>query len=240
MAEALALRATDGREARVPLCPQSVADLYGRVMQALEALGVSASIATMPCELPEPVPFTSDDAMRVFDPEVARTYWRALVQVERVFQLFRTRFVGKCSPVHLFWGSFDLVVTRFSGRAAPRHPGGFPHIPDAVVRDAYSQEQCGIGFWPGSGDVTAPSFYAEAYPTLPSLGEARIAPSAARFDPALQEFILPYDAVRTSDDPDRDLLAFLQTTYEAAAIPGNWHRSILEGPQGQIGHPPFS
>ena len=238
IAEVLALRSTEGREAQVPLRAQSVADFYGRVMQALNSLDVSATIATMPCELPEPVPFTSDDSLRVFDLEVARAYWRALVQVERVFQIFRTRFVGKCSPVHLFWGSFDLAVTRFSGRSAPRHPGGFPHLPDAVVRDAYCQEQSGVGFWPGSGDVTAPSFYAEAYPSLPTFGEARVAPSAARFDLALQEFILPYDAVRTSDDPDRDLLAFMQATYEAVAIPGKWDRAMLEGPQGEMGYPP--
>lgn len=238
--EELALRTTDGREARVPLRPQSVSNFYDQVMQALDDLDISAIIAVMPCELREPVAFTSDNAVRAFAPEVARTYWRALVQIERVFQIFRTRFVGKCSPIHLFWGSFDLAVTRFSGRAAPRHSGGFPHIPDAVVRDAYSQEQSGVGFWPGSGDVKTPSFYAEAYPTLSTFGESQVAPDKARFDPALQEFILPYDAVRTSDDPDRDLLAFLQTTYEAVAIPGKWDRDRLEGPQGQIGCPPLA
>ena len=238
VAERLRLRETGGRETGVPLAPGSVADFYAAALQALDELGVAAEIAVMPCELADATPVTEDTAARTFDPAVARTYWRALVQVERVFRHFRTRFVGKCSPVHLFWGSFDLAVTRFSGRGAPRHPGGFPHLSDAVVRDAYSREQSGAGFWPGSGDVPEPSFYAEAYPTPTDFPDAKISPDAARYEAALQEFVLPYEAVRTSADPDGDLLAFLQTTYEAVAISAGWDRSTLEGPPGPLGRPP--
>jgi Family of unknown function (DUF5996) len=146
--------------------------------------------------------------------------------------------VGKCSPIHMFWGSFDLAVTRFSGRKAPPHPGGMPHMPDAVARDAYSQEVSSAGFWPGSGSVKTPSYYSYAYPAPKGFAQARAQPDAAGYDAGLGEFLLPYEAVRTSVDPDGTLLAFLQSTYEAAANLAHWDRQFLEGPTGPIGHPP--
>ena len=176
--------------------------------------------------------------VREYDGDVARTYWRALVQAQRVFQIFRTRFVGKCSPIHLFWGSFDLAVTRFSGRGAPHHPGGMPHVSDAVARDAYSHEVSSAGFWPGGGAMKGPCFYSYAYPAPPGFGQAPAQPSAAYFDAELGEFLLPYETVRNSPDPDGSLLAFLQSTYEAAADLAQWDRAALERPTGPIGHPP--
>ncbi|WP_010164832.1 DUF5996 family protein [Sphingomonas sp. PAMC 26617] len=238
IAEALVLRGTDGREGRVPLRLGSVADFYQMVMLALGELDVVVTITPTPCELSDAVPFARDEVARPFDPAVARTYWRALIQVERVFQVFRTRFQGKCSPIHLFWGSFDLAVTRFSGRPATVHPGGFPHLSDAVVRDAYSREQAGVGFWPGSGEMAEPSFYAEAYPVPAAYAAGSVAPADARYDPALREFVLPYSTVRAAADPDGDLLQFLQSTYEAVAVPDRWDRQALEGPQGPVGRSP--
>jgi hypothetical protein len=236
--DSLVIRDTDGQERRVALVPQSVAAFYAHVMQALDGLGIGVRLDPMPCELPEAVPFHSDDAVRAYDGETARAYWHALVQTQRVFQIIRTRFVGKCSPIHLFWGSFDLAVTRFSGRKAPPHPGGAPHLPDAVMRDAYNQEVSSAGFWPGGGIVTAPSYYSYAYPQPKGFAEARVRPDAAAFNAELGEFLTPYEAVRTSADPDATLLAFLQTTYEAAANLAHWDRPFLEGPTGPIGHPP--
>jgi len=165
------------------------------------------------------------------------SFWRALVQIERVFNRFRSRFIGKNSPVHFFWGSFDLAVTRFSGRRAPRHPGGIPHLPDAVTREAYSHEVSSAGFWPGGSGVEAPSFYAYAYPTPPGFGATTVRPSAAYFDAGLGEFLLPYQAVRSAPDPDEALLSFLQSTYEAAADLGRWDRAELECEEGQLGRP---
>jgi hypothetical protein len=159
------------------------------------------------------------------------------VQADRVLQRFRTRFIGKCSPVHFFWGSFDLAVTRFSGRPAPLHPGGVPHLADAVTREAYSHEVSSAGFWPGSPGAEEPAFYSYAYPTPEGFGQAVVAPPEARFDPKLGEFLLPYEAVRRARDPDQALLDFLETTYIAAADLGRWDRAALECPEGQIGHP---
>ena len=237
LADALVVRVTSGGEHTVALGRQSVASFYAGVMAALAGLGIEVRINDLPAEMPEAVRFADDRAVRAYDPAVALTYWQTLVQVERVFQAFRSRFVGKCSPVHLFWGGFDLVVTRFSGRAAPAHPGGIPHLPDAVVRDAYSHEQSSSGFWPGTAE-TGPFFYNEAYPTPPGFAEARLKPAGARFDPGLQEFLLPYAKLRASDDADRDLLDFLQSTYEAAAGPGGWDRAGLERAPGSLGYPP--
>jgi hypothetical protein len=183
-------------------------------------------------------PFDRDDAVRAYDGETARAYGRALVQTHRVVQIFRSRFRGKCSPIHVFWGSFDLAVTRFSGRTAPPHPGGMPHVSDAVARDAYSQEVSSAGFWPGGGAVTAPSYYSYAYPAPTGFALARVQPDAAAYDTALGEFLLPYERVRASADPDATLLAFLQSSYEAAADLALWDRKFLEGPTGPIGHPP--
>jgi hypothetical protein len=163
-----------------------------------------------------------------YDPAAATRFWRALVQVARVFTVFRARFIGKCSPVHFFWGSFDLAVTRFSGRTAPPHPGGVPNMPDWVAREAYSHEVSSAGFWPGNASFPEPVFYSYAYPEPAGFRDVAVQPAAARFDTGLGEFVLPYDAVRTSADPDATLLAFLQSTYEAAADRASWDRAALE------------
>ena len=219
---ALQITVSDGRRASLRLEPQSVSTFYRRFMEALQALDIPVRIRTMPNELPDPIPFDRDEAHRAYDPEYANRYWRVLLQVERVFDQFRARFAGKCSPVHYFWGSADLAVTRFSGRAAPEHPGGIPHLPDWVVRDAYSQEVSSAGFWAGNDQNPCPLFYSYAYPEPPGFGRAAIRPAGARYDAQLREFVLPYDDVRRSASPDETLLAFLQSTYEAAAGLGRW------------------
>jgi hypothetical protein len=236
--DALVMRDTEGREMRVALKPQSVATFYGNTIQALREMGLEVQIDPMPCELPNAVPFHSDTIVRLYDGNTAREYWRALVQTERVFQIFRTRFVGKCSPIHLFWGSFDLAITRFSGRVAPPHPGGMPHVADAVARDAYNQEVSSAGFWPGSGKIKTPSFYSYSYPMPVGFGGTRVQPPEAYFDVELGEFLLPYEAVQNNPDPDAALLAFLQSTYDAAANLSHWHREGLERSTGPIGRPP--
>ncbi|HKE11393.1 MAG TPA: DUF5996 family protein, partial [Myxococcota bacterium] len=179
-------------------------------------------------ELEDAIPFAEDEAHAAYDPNAARRYWRVLVQAERVFTLFRARFLGKCSPVHLFWGSFDLAVTRFSGRPAPLHPGGVPHLPDWVAREAYSHEVSSAGFWPGGGAIPYPAFYSYAYPEPEGFPEAIVRPSGAAYSAALREFVVPYDVVRTADRPDEALLEFLESTYRAAADLGGWNRSALE------------
>jgi hypothetical protein len=235
--QALVVRATDGGEQRVPLRAASIATFYGAVMAALDAIGAPTHILALPSELPDPVtPFPDDTAPRAYDPAVARAYWRALVQCERVFTRFRSCFLGKVSPIHLFWGGFDLAVTRFSGRPAPLHPGGFPNLPDAVTREAYSHEVSSAGFWPGAAGVE-PSFYSYAYPTPDGFGSASVAPAAAGFDTTLGEFILPYEAVRNTAEPDEALMAFLQSTYAAAADLARWDRAALECGEGRIGQP---
>jgi hypothetical protein len=236
--EALVLRFEDGREKEIALSGQSVASFYGNSMDALEALGVAIRIDETPCEIAGATPFPHDRGIRPFDGETARTYWRALLQVQRVFQRFRTRFVGKCSPIHLFWGGFDLAVTRFSGRTAPPHPGGAEHMPDAVARDGYFQEVASAGFWPGAGTDLGPAFYAYAYPAPAGYAGALVEPADARFNAELGEFLLPYASVRAASDPDAALMAFLQATYAAAADLAGWERHRLERPEGPIGHPP--
>jgi hypothetical protein len=229
---------TDGGQRRIELAAGSVADFYAQVMEALASLDVQARIVPTPNELAEATPFPLDTLPRPFDRAIARDFWRALVQVDRVLARFRTRFLGKCSPVHLFWGSFDIAVTRFSGRQAPPHPGGIPHLPDAVTREAYSHEVSSAGFWPGGGGgVDEPSFYSYAYPAPDGFSSAPVAPAAARFDAGLREFLLPYEAVRTAADPDAALTEFLQSTYEAAADLGHWDRAALECDEGQLGRP---
>ncbi|WGF90014.1 DUF5996 family protein [Marinivivus vitaminiproducens] len=225
--------ASDGRTARVALGPSSVAELHARIVAMIRDLGGRPDFHGRPNEIPEPVPFARDDAKRPYDADAANRFFRACVQVDRVFRRFRTGFLGKVSPVHLFWGSFDLAVTRFSGRAAPSHPGGIPALPDAVTREAYSHEVSSAGFWPGGGGVDAPCFYAYAYPTPEGFADTPVRPEAARFDATLGEFLLPYDAVRQSGDPDAALLAFLQSTYDAAADRSGWDRAALDGPPGR-------
>src|SRR5207302_9267637 len=182
----------------------------------------------MPNEIPNPIRFSQDRIHAVYDAAAAHRFWRALIQADRVFKLFCSGFVGKASPVHFFWGSFDLAVTRFSGRTAQPHPGGVPHLPDAVTREAYSQEVSSLGFWPGNAAMPTTVFYSYAYPEAPGFKEAKIQPDAALYEPKLREFILPYDAVRTAEKPDEVLLDFAQSTYDAASELGKWDRVALE------------
>ena len=219
---------SDGQRRTIPLKPQSVAEFYQAVMKALNELDLHVSINTMPNEIENPIPFDQDEEHRSYDREYANRFWRVLVQSDRVFKQFRSRFCGKCSPVHFFWGSFDLAVTRFSGRSAPVHPGGIPHLPDAITREAYSQEVSSLGFWPGSAAAPTPIFYSYAYPEPPGFARAKIQPTAASYQANLREFILPYDAVRTAQNPDDVLIDFAQSTYDAASILGKWDREGLE------------
>ena len=232
----LIIAASDGRAADFALEAQSVATFYRRVMAELASLEIDVHINTMPCEIVDTVAFDDDEVHCAYDRMYANRFWRILVQCDRVFEIFRARFIGKCSAVHFFWGGLDLAVTRFSGRRAPEHPGGIPNMPDWVARDAYSHEVASCGFWPGSGSVAYPAFYAYAYPEPAGFSSAPVKPAAAFYSTDLREFILPYDAVRESASPDATLLEFLQTSYEAAANLGQWDRSALErdgspGPQ---------
>lgn len=220
--------ASDRGETRsVPLATGSIAGFYASVLAALEALGAPTLIATLPNELPDAIAFPDDHAVRPYDGAAVRAFHRALLSVTHVFQRHRTAFLGKASPVHFFWGSFDLAVTRFSGRDAPRHPGGFPGLPDAVTREAYSHEEASAGFWPGSAAYPRPAFYAYAYPAPDGYAEAEV-PAPARFDATLGEWLLDYDDVRASPDPEGVLLTFLDATYTAAADLGAWDRDALE------------
>jgi hypothetical protein len=227
----LICRTSRGDERTFALAPQSVADFYDRLTRLLAELGVEVSIHRMPNEIRDPIAFSEDQFHAAYVPEAAHRFWRALVQVDRVFNLFRSGFLGKASPVHFFWGSFDLAVTRFSGRPAPRHPGGVPGLPDAITREAYSHEVSSAGFWPGNDAFAQPAFYSYAYPEPPGFRERPVT-AGASFNPALGEFILPYDAVRAAPSPDALLLDFLSTTYAAAADCGGWDRAMLECPLG--------
>jgi hypothetical protein len=230
------LRASDGHVRQIPLRPTSVAEFYADVGIALGELGLAIAIDPMPCEIAGAVPFDRDTVHAAYDADAAQRFWRVLTSVNRVLEHFRTAFLGKVSPVHFFWGSFDLAVTRFSGRRAPRHPGGIPHLADAVVREAYSHEVSSAGFWPGApGPVDYPAFYSYAYPAPDGFAAAKVQPAAAFFSEALGEFILPYDAVRTARDPDATLMEFLQSTYDAAADLGKWDRAALECGLGEAG-----
>jgi hypothetical protein len=235
VAHRLEIRTVDGAVDEFALAPQSVAAFYRRLFSALEKLGIRVAIHKRPNEVADPIPFDRDETHASYDADYANRFWRALVQSDRVFKIFRAGFLGKCSPVHFFWGAPDLAVTRFSGRAAPVHPGGIPNLPDVVTRDAYSHEVSSCGFWAGSGAVAEPAFYSYAYPAPPGFAEARVRPEAAFFSKDFGEFILPYAAVRTAASPDETLLAFLESTYDAAADLGRWDRKALERPAGKGG-----
>src|SRR5947207_8293672 len=226
---------SDGAMRVLKLGPQSVARFHGDLMNALAEMELPVTINMTPNDVENPVPFDQDEEHRSYEPEYANRFWRVLVQSDRVFKEFRSRFCGKCSPVHFFGGSFDLAVTRFSGRPAPPHPGGVPHLPDEIAREAYSHEVSSAGFWPGGGAVDYPAFYSYAYPEPAGFRTTKVKPAAAFFNGDLSEFILPYDAVRTARDPERALLDFLQSTYEAAAIAANWDRDALECSPGRPG-----
>ncbi len=225
----LKVSTSDGDVRALPLEPQTTADFYARLMGALKELGVPVSIHPRPNEVEKAIPFAEDREHAAYDGEAAHRFWRALFQVDRVFKAFRAHFVGKCSPVHFFWGSFDLAVTRFSGRTAPAHPGGFPNMPDRITREAYSHEVSSAGFWPGGDASPIPIFYSYAYPTPEGFDAAEVLPEAATWNADLGEFVLPYDAVRESDAPEATLRAFLESTYAAAATTGHWDRKALEG-----------
>ena len=229
--------ASNGRSGRFPLGPGTVADFRVRTLELIRFLGGTPELDPHPNEIPGAVPFPEDHAPRPYDPGAVGRFFQALVQVDRVLKQFRTAFLGKASPVHLFWGSFDLAVTRFSGRTAPRHPGGVPGLPDAVTREAYSHEVSSAGFWPGGSGVDEAAFYSYAYPAPEGFAQAKVRPAEARFDPKLGEFLLPYEAVRRSRDPESALLDFLWSTYEAAATLGRWDRAALECAPGRPGQP---
>jgi Family of unknown function (DUF5996) len=230
VAHALIVQVSDGQSARIALEPQTTAAFYRRLMDTLRSLGLDVHIYAKPNEVVDPIPFDRDEVHRAYDPEYVNRFWRALVQSDRVFKQFRARFIGKCSPVHLFWGALDLAVTRFSGRRAPEHPGGIPNLPDAVTREAYSHEVSSCGFWSGNpgGPIAHPAYYSYAYPEPEGFGAVKVTPDAAFYSADLHEFILPYDSVRSAADPDAVLLHFLQSTYEAAADRARWDRSVLE------------
>src|SRR5215203_6005634 len=228
IAHQLTIRSSDGGTGGFPLEAQSIAAFYARVLGELDRLGLHVTIHGRPNEIPDPIPFDQDTVVRPYDPVYANRFWRILVQVDRVFKVFRVRFGGKCSPVHFFWGAPDLAVTRFSGRGAPEHPGGVPNLPDWITRDAYSHEVSSAGFWTGGGPLAYPVFYSYAYPEPAGFADARVSPSEAFYSADFREFILPYDVVRQSASPDDTLLTFLQTTYEAAANLAGWDRAALD------------
>jgi hypothetical protein len=223
---------SDGRSSTLPLEPQTVAAFHQRLMDELKRLGVSVRIHSRPNEVRDPIPFAEDDVHASYDAGYAERFWRVLVSCDRVFNDFRARFLGKCSPVHFFWGSPDLAVTRFSGRTAPLHPGGIPGLPDRVTQEAYSHEVSSAGFWPGGEPIEYPAFYSYAYPEPEGFADWPVTPAAAFYSTDLREFILPYHAVHEARDPDETLLAFLQTTYEAAAARARWDRESLERSPG--------
>ena len=223
---------SDGESRIVPLRQMTVAEFYRLVMGALESLGTPVKIWPTPCEVEQPIRFDEDETHQAYDSEYAQRFWRVLLQAERVITVFRARFIGKVSPVHLFWGALDMACTRFSGRTAPEH-ASMPGLPDRVTRDAYSHEVSSCGFWPGAqGPPGAPCidafFYSYAYPEPPGYAEYAIAPALAGYDKNFGEFVLPYEAMRRSGDPDGALLEFLQSTYEAAANCAKWDRKALE------------
>jgi hypothetical protein len=232
------VRTSNGHSRELMLAPKPVALFYAELAAALAELGLQLRISTTPSEMADPIPFDQDFTHAAYDREYAGRFWRILASAHEVFAEFRTAFIGKASPVHFFWGSFDLAVTRFSGRPAPIHPGGVPYLPDAVVREAYSHEVSSAGFWPGGGGpVDYAAFYSYAYPAPPGFADAIVRPAEAFFSKDLGEFLLPYEAVRTAKNPRRALMDFLQTTYVAAADLGKWDRAHLECALGEPRRP---
>jgi hypothetical protein len=229
IAHRLSIQTTGGEVGGLSLEPQTVAGFYRGLMSELERLGLPLRIAPKPNELPDPLlRFADDETHRSYDAAAVNRFWRILVQADRVMKMFRTGYVGKCSPVHLFWGAMDLAVTRFSGAAAPEHPGGIPNLPDRVTREAYSHEVSSCGFWAGTAPVDYPAFYAYAYPEPPGFAAAHVRPDGAFYSADYREFVLPYDVVRDSPRPDDALLEFFESTYAAAADLGHWNRAALE------------
>ena len=230
----LVLDASDGATGGFALEPMTVASFYRSLMNELDRLALPVAIHPWPNEIDDPIRFDQDEVHRSYDGEYAGRFWRVLVGVDRVMHRFRAGFLGKCSPVHLFWGSLDLAVTRFSGRKAPTHPRGIPHLPDWITREAYSHQVSSCGFWAGSPPVDYPAFYSYCYPDAPGFAQYPVQPAEAFYHRELGEFILPYDAVRQSATPEDTLLQFLQTTYEAAATSAGWDRAALEAKPDRI------
>jgi hypothetical protein len=236
-AQQLVIEVSDGSRHQVALQPRCVADFHGAVMAALQDLGIVVRINDLPCEIAGAVRFPEDRVHCAYDGEYAKRFWRALLEADRVFKQFRTSFLGKASPVHFFWGSFDLAVTRFSGRRAPPFSGTVPGLNPAVMREAYSHEVSSAGFWPGGNGIDYAAFYSYAYPTPAGFKDWSVKPEGASYSEAMGEFLLPYDKVRTASDPDGALLSFLQSTYEAAAETARWDRKELECSPGVPGRP---
>jgi Family of unknown function (DUF5996) len=228
VAHRLVIMSSDGQTSGFSLQPMSVAAFYQHAMDELQRLQLPVHIVASPNEVADGVPFKKDDQHRSYDSDAVNRFWRMLVQADRVMKIFRSRFIGKCSPVHLFWGAMDLAVTRFSGRRAPEHPGGIPNLPDRVTREAYSHEVSSCGFWAGTPPVDYPAFYSYAYPEPKGFANAAVRPDGAFYSQDFREFVLPYDVVREADSPDAVLLEFLQSTYDAAATLGQWDRAALE------------
>ena len=234
LAHRLDVTTTGGEERFLPLEPRTVADFYGSVMDLLDDLGVATEVWPVPVEIPGAIPFPDDQVHGQYDADAVRRFWLALAEMARIFTVFRARFVGKASPVHLFWGGLDLATTRYSGRPAPPHPGGAPNCGPFVMLEAYSHEVSSCGYWPGSPGEEG-VFYSYAYPEPPGFRDTVVEPEGARWDEGLAEFVLPYEVVRTAPDPDAVLLAFLQSTYEAAARTARWDRAALERRSGEAG-----
>lgn len=228
---------TSGRTERFALGPMSVAQFHTRCIDLIRALGATPELHGRPSEIPDAISFAEDRAERPYDADAVTRFFRASVAVDRVLKRFRTSYLGKVSPVHLFWGSFDLAVTRFSGRGAPLHTGGVPGLPDNVAQEAYSHEVSSAGFWPGGGAIEFPAFYSYAYPAPEGFTNALVAPGEAYYDKTLGEYLLPYDVVRRSSDPEGTLMGFLDSTYRAAADLGGWNREILECAPGEPRRP---
>lgn len=227
----LLVRTNEGVTRALALVPRTVADFYREYTGLLDSLGFRIKLRPIPSEMEDTEPFTEDRRHFAYDPDYVSRCWKILSRTDRVFQQFRGRFLGKCSPVHFFWGGFDVACTRFSGRTAPPHPGGIPNLPDWAVREAYSHECISAGWWPGGGPLTEAAFYTYCYPEPAGFAQAAVQPEGAYYHPELREFILPYDTVRLAPNPEKTLLQFLQTTYEAGATLGRWDRQALERPQ---------
>jgi hypothetical protein len=227
------VRTSDGTTRGLALLARSVAEFYAEYMAVLRALDLEVAIRPSPVEVQIAIPFAEDREHAAYDPDAARRWWQVVLQTDRVLKRFRGRFVGKASPVHFFWGSFDLAATRFSGRPAPRHSGGAPNCPDYVMVEAYSHECSSCGFWPGGGPIAEPVFYAYAYPEPPGYADHAVRPEGAYYHREMREFVLPYEAVRGASAPDELLLEFAQSTYDAAAEHGRWDRSALDRPRAE-------
>ena len=224
----LLIQCSNAETVTMDLQPRTVANFYNELFEKLSSIGIAVSIYAKPNEMEPAIPFAENVINKSYNPDVANALWRAMVKVNAVFNEFRSDFIGKASPVHLFWGAFDLTVTRFSGNPAPLHPGGMPNMPLEVMQEAYSQEVCSAGFWPGSKDFPTPVFYAYAYPSDPSFGEQKILPKEAFYSPEMGEFLLKYEDVQNSENPEKTLREFLSTTYIAAAKTSQWDRTKLE------------